>query len=99
MKKILLIIALGLGILVSVVLIRTVRFTSRQVQVDPARKIAINGEQIAEHLSNAIHFRTISYQDSAQFDSKSFSGFHQYLEQTFPKVHSTLIKQVAGDYS
>lgn len=99
MKKIILIIALGLVILVSVVLIRTVRFTSRQLQVDPLPKLAINGKQIASRLSKAIQFRTISHQDSPQFDQKAFFAFHQYLEQTFPNVHSKLRKEVVENYS
>ncbi|MEE9153243.1 MAG: hypothetical protein V3U42_04060, partial [candidate division NC10 bacterium] len=86
-------------IVVSVVLIKTLRFTSRQLEVDPQPRVAINGEKIAEYLSNAIQFRTISYGDTGQFDGKEFSSFHRYLEQRFPKVHSTLIKEVVGGYS
>ena len=99
MKRILLAIALGLVILISVVLIKTVRFTSRQLRVDPVSQVAMNEAQIAEHLAKAIQFRTISDQDPKQFDKKEFLGFRQYLEQVFPKVHSTLIKEVVGGYS
>ena len=99
MKRILLAIALGLVILISVVLIKTVRFTSRQLRVDPVSQVAMNEAQIAEHLAKAIQFRTISDQDPKQFDKKEFLGFSQYLEQVFPKIHSTLIKEVVGGYS
>ncbi len=99
MKRILLAIALGLVILISVVLIKTVRFTSRQLRVDPVSQVAMNEAQIAEHLAKAIQFRTISNQDPKQFDKKEFLGFSQYLEQVFPKIHSVLKKEVVGDYS
>lgn len=99
LKRLLFVLCGGLMIVVSVVLIKTLRFTSRQLEVDPQPRVAINGEKIAEYLSNAIQFRTISYGDTGQFDGKEFSSFHRYLEQRFPKVHSTLIKEVVGGYS
>ena len=98
-RKIVVISAVGLAILISVVVIRTVRFTSRQLRVDPVSKIAMNERQLAEHLSKAIQFRTVSHGDAAQFDGKEFLRFHQYLEQTFPHVHSTLTREVIGEYS
>ncbi len=99
LKRLLFVFGVGLIIVVSVVLIRTLRFTSRQVEVDPQPRVAIDGEKIAEHLAKAIQFRTVSHGDAAQFDGDAFLAFHQYLEQTFPKVHSTLIKEVVGNHS
>lgn len=99
MEGILLFISLGLALLVSVVLIRTVRLTSKQVQVDPAINVTVDGQEVAEHLAHALQFQTISHQDSAQLEGEEFIGLHEYLEQTFPRVHSTLTKEVVGDYS
>ena len=99
LKRLLFVFGIGLIIVVSVVLMRTWRFTSRQLQVDPGPMISIDGEQAAETLSKAIKFRTISYGDAAPFDGDAFLGFHQYLEQAFPKVHSVLEKEVVGNYS
>ena len=99
MKRALLVAGVVLVLLVSVVLIRTVRLTSKQVLVDPAIDVAIDGQEVAEHLANAIQFQTISSQDSTQLKGEEFIGLHEYLEQTFPRVHSTLSKELVGDYS
>ena len=97
MKRVLFVIVFGLMFLVAVILIRTLRFTTKQFQVDAPAPIALNRDQIARHLSEAIQFKTISFQDSKQFDTEEFLGLHQYLEQTFPMVHATLAKEVVGD--
>ncbi|MCK4828869.1 M20 family peptidase, partial [bacterium] len=46
-----------------------------------------------------LQFQTISFKDPEQFDKKPFLSLHQYLEKTFPKVHSSLQKEVIGDFS
>ncbi len=99
MKKISLTAALAPVILIPLVLIRTVGFTSRQVRVDPVGQIAIDRKQTAERLAKAIQFRTISYEDPARINGKEFLRFHQYLEQAFPNAHAALTKEVVGDYS
>jgi len=86
-------------VLLAVILIRTARFTSRQIEVEPAPDIPLNGEEAARHLSGALQFKTISYQDPAQFDKETFQNLHKYLEKTFPEAHATLEKEVVSDYS
>lgn len=59
----------------------------------------IDSQKIAEHLGQAIKFKTVSYQDPAQFNSKEFFGLHRYLEETFSEIHSKLNRETIGDYS
>lgn len=99
MKKILLIIALCLGLLVSVVLIRTIQFSSKQIAVKSAVDIKVDEKKLASHLSGAVRFKTISYSDVAKIDGREFLALHKYLKDTFPKVHQILIKEVVGNYS
>ena len=66
MKRALLVAGVVLVLLVSVVLIRTVRLTSKQVRVEPAMDVAVDGQEVAEHLANALRFQTISSEDSTQ---------------------------------
>ena len=98
-RKIIYVIVALVVVLASVVGIRTARFTSIQMQVDPIEKIAIDEERVAAHLARAIQLRTISYRDPAKFDRKEFIGLHSHLERTFPKVHATLKREVVGDFS
>ena len=99
MKRVLFVILSGLVLLSAVLLIRTLRFTTRQFQANAPIQAALNRDQIAAHLSGAIRFKTISFLDAKQFDHEEFLGLHQYLEQTFPVVHQTLTKEAVGDFS
>lgn len=103
MKKALVAICISLSLLVfivlAVVLIRTALFKSRQVQMEPAQDVIINGKKAADHLAHSIRFQTISFQDRSQMNGEEFLAFHQYLEKTFPQVHSSLQKEIIGNFS
>ena len=62
-------------------------------------QVNIESQETAEHLSKAIQFKTISYQDTIRFDNKEFLNLHGYLVKTFPNVHSTLTKENIGELS
>jgi carboxypeptidase PM20D1 len=98
-KRIALLLLLCLIVLCSVLLVKTFRFASKQVQVEPVNTLAIDQEGVVRRLAQAIRYQTISYQDPQQFRAEEFLGFHKFLEESFPKVHSTLTREVVGDYS
>ncbi len=99
MEGTLLLVGLGLVLLVCVVLLRTMRLTSKQVQAEPAIDVSLDGQKIAERLAQAIRFQTISHQDPAEFRGEEFVGLHEYLERTFPLVHAALTKEVVEEHS
>ena len=99
MKKAFLIAALVLLTLFSVVLFRTLRFTSKQVKVPLVTDTSINAQEIAEHLAGALRFQTVSNEGGGQLNAEAFLGLHKYLAQTFPKLHEQLSKEVVADYS
>lgn len=97
MKKLLGVLLLLLVVLAAVTLERTVTFRSRQPQAAPVPVEPLDTAALAQRLAGALRFKTISYQDSTQFDARQFDGFQQYLRTTFPKVHSTLkLERVNG---
>lgn len=55
-------------------------------------------QRAAENLSRAIQFKTISQQNSADVDFKTFEAFNEFLEKTFPKIHSELTKEVVNGH-
>jgi carboxypeptidase PM20D1 len=62
------------------------------------RTEAIDEAAVAEHLSAAIRFKTVSNQDPKDDDRSLFAGFRAFLEATYPKVHATLGRElVNGD--
>lgn len=99
MKKILTVIGLMFVLLISVILIKTMLFTSKPVQVQTIADIEIGSDYISQNLSQVLQFQTISYQDSTQFDERAFKALHAYLEEVFPNVHTSLKKEVVNNYS
>ena len=98
-KKIFFTIALLLVLFATLLLVRTFRFNSKQVHVEPIQPIAVDEDAAAARLAQAIRFQTISYQDEKQVRGEEFLAFHKYLEDNFPKVHATLQKELVGGYS
>lgn len=98
-KKIFLSLGLMLALFASLLLVRTFRFNSKQVNVKPIQPIAIDEGAVAARLAQAIRFQTVSYQDEKQVRGEEFLAFHKYLEEIFPKVHATLTKELVGGYS
>ena len=101
MKKIIYSILILIFILIAVLLFKTFLFTSPDSQYEPSTitDLVLNEEQISNRLARAIQFRTISYQDSTHFAETPFLDFHNYLEQAFPQIHSSLQKELVNKYS
>src|SRR5438093_10539506 len=90
MKRALLALALVVVVLAAVTLERTVSFRSRQPQVAPVAVEPLDTAALARRLAGALRFKTISFQDSSQFDAREFEGLHRYLRDSFPKLHAAL---------
>jgi carboxypeptidase PM20D1 len=99
MKKIIIAVILIIALLLSVMLIKTVRFTRRQVDVAPPTSTGMDLQKAALNLSRVIQLKTIADQDAAKIDPSVFKAFHLFLEEAFPKVHDNLHKEVINDYS
>ncbi|MGD8698480.1 MAG: M20/M25/M40 family metallo-hydrolase, partial [Gemmatimonadales bacterium] len=100
MKKILFRAALaGAIVLIAAILARAFTYESRQMDVEPAPEIAIDTTAVAERLAGALRFETISHQDSAAFPAEEFLRFHTHLEESFPRLHAALTREVVGGYS
>jgi carboxypeptidase PM20D1 len=89
----------GLVVLIAVILARTFTYESKQLDVQPAPEMAIDTVAVAERLAGALRFETVSNQDSAVFPAEEFLDFHSYLEESFPRVHAALPREVIGGYS
>jgi carboxypeptidase PM20D1 len=98
LKKILLFLLLVILALVGIVLFNTFTFRSIQtkVEAEPAPDISPFALQ---HLSQAINFKTVSYNDSSLFDSAQFNSFHRFLREAYPLVHQNMTREVVEGYS
>ena len=69
---------------------------------DFTRRFLKKKNVIAEHLSEALRYKTVSYdyEDAEQeADYREMLKLHKFLEQTYPNVHKTFEKHVVNDYS
>ncbi len=94
--KLLKIIGILLLALVSVLMTRTFLYHSRQIEEAPVAKVAVSDSVIA-HLSGAVRFPTVSYDDSTLTDTAAFRHLIAYLQQTYPHATATLHpKRISG---
>jgi carboxypeptidase PM20D1 len=98
-KKIIVTLIGLLTILVGVALVRTARFTSRQIQVPAVEPIPLDRDKMAERLSHAIQHKTISDRVLNPSAAAEFKRFHTFLANSFPLVHAHLAKEIVGDNS
>jgi len=98
-KKIILVPTLCVVLPVCVLLVNTFRFTSEQIQIEPIQPVGVDEGGVAQHLSQALRFQTVSYQEQGRTTGEEFLSLHKYLDQTFPKIHATLTKEAVGNYS
>lgn len=87
------------SILITTVVIRTAGFRSRQIPIETVQPITIERHTVAERLSQAIQFRTVSLQNSADPRAEEFRRFHAFIDKSFPQVARHLRKEVVGGYS
>lgn len=85
-------------VLIAVVLVKTLTFESKQytVKASPAPDAAA---EAINHFQQAVRYQTISFGDSALFDSSQFNGFHRFLQATYPNVHQKMTMQKILGYS
>ena len=99
MKKIIVTLIGLLTFMVAVALVRTARFTSRQIQVPAVERIALDRDRMAERLSRAIQHKTISDRVLNPSVAAVFKRFHTFLANSFPLVHAHLAKEIVGENS
>ncbi len=88
-----------IGILLLILVVRTVNFKSRQTSPGSISPASFSSQNCAEKLSGALQIPTISPEESSDFSPEPFRQFHQYLEEKFPLVHQSLKKEVVNQHS
>ncbi len=86
-------------IVLTIVLVKTAMFSSRQIKAEPAGGFAVDAQSSSHRLSGAVRIPTISYENKADFDGTEFRRFHHYLDKSFPRLHKALKKEVINNFS
>ncbi|MBR3835579.1 MAG: M20/M25/M40 family metallo-hydrolase [Clostridia bacterium] len=83
-----------LAVFVLVTLIRAAFFKPKKIEKVNIRDAKIDTDKVAEHLSDAIKFKTISKVRDEGVDWEEFEKFHKYLDETYPLVAKNTTKEI-----
>lgn len=98
-KRLLLAVLLLVLLLAAAVTVNTLRHGSKQLDVPAVAPLAVDETGLAQRLSAAIRARTISAYDNPQLNADQFKQLHDHLRSAYPRVHSTLQREVIGELS
>jgi carboxypeptidase PM20D1 len=99
LRKTLLLLAAAVLALLAVLLVNTFSNTSKQVRVEPVDDPGVDAAAASERLAGALRFRTVSFQDHAEIRYDEILRLREYVEGTFPRVHTSLTREIVGNYS
>jgi carboxypeptidase PM20D1 len=91
-------VVLVIVLLICVIAVKTLAFTSKQLNVSGKVSYPVNIDDAATKLSKAIQYKTIFNEDPSTVDYGPFAAMQEYLEKSFPLVNSTLEKKVINKY-
>ncbi len=90
MKPLLIISAGFLIVTLMILVIRTLLHVPTRLEEIAQVSIELDEESLAEHLSQAIRFKTVSSQSRTDMQQDEFDGFIQWVAQTYPEVSTQL---------
>lgn len=88
MKRILIGIGAAFGLLLAFMVVRTLMVPAPAMEA-AAPPIAVDGNIVAQHLSQAVKFQTVSYGDGVKEEEKgkALDAMLQWMETTYPYFH------------
>jgi carboxypeptidase PM20D1 len=99
MKRVLLLLLLGLCLLAGVLVVRTLGFTSRQVRPEPPAPFSVDADAAAARLAGALRLKTVAASDGAPANDEAFTALHDYLRAHYPRLHAALQREPVGRHS
>ena len=98
-KRILLVLAAPIVLLLLALAINTLRHGSRQIEVAPAPTLALDENVAAQRLAAAVRLRTISFDGRDAASAGEFRKLHALLEKSFPRAHAVLKRETVKELS
>jgi len=77
---------------------RTLAMPSRQLAVAQAKPVAVDAAAASARLGAAVRFKTIASDTDVDANAAEFLALHAHLQQSFPKLHAALKREVIGKY-
>lgn len=88
-----------LALIIIASLIRAATLKPKKIQTVKIRDVDIDENKVAEHLSDAIKFKTISRVRDEGVEWEEFEKFHEYLDKTYPLIAKNTTKEVVDKAS
>ncbi len=98
-RKLLIVAAGVLVVLVVYTGVRTVLFRAPRYDVKAVKPIDVDADLAARHLSEAIRFRTISDREPEKVDWAEFGKFRDWMIQTYPRIAATLEREIIHEHA
>lgn len=73
--------------LIAVILVRTLMFTPPPLQTEEQVAFDVDADLVAQHLSEAVRFETVSPPEPQRREYKPFDDFLAWAEATYPEFH------------
>jgi carboxypeptidase PM20D1 len=102
MKRFLFALFGGIALLLVVMLVRTSQVPTPETATSAptqAATVTIDSALAASRLSGAVKIATVSMASGAPIDTAAFLAFHDFLAQSFPRVHATLSRETVSKLS
>ncbi|MBN2500107.1 MAG: M20 family peptidase [Anaerolineales bacterium] len=96
--NVLIIVFILLVLIVVIALIRALRFGQTPPAAESLEGIAVDSDQVAQHLSKIIQVESISMDNEPARQAK-FEEVHTLLEKFYPRVHATLKRETINECS
>lgn len=98
LKRALLVCLVLVLVLLAILVVKTLTFSSHLEQVEPVAEISLDEESV-DRLSKAVQIPTLSsLQDMRQRDGNLLS-FHAFLRQSFPRVHESISLTLINEFA
>jgi len=83
----------------AIMVVRTVTYSSDQIEVEPVTVEGLDGDAIATHLGKSVQFETVSYQFPGLFNPEAFNKFNTYIGNTYPRAHEALDRETVNEFT
>ena len=97
-KRILILVACAFALFFAALLVNTQRVAKTDDYIGSMVPIE-RFDSAASHLSQAIQIKTISFGDTLPIDTAEFIRFRQFMESTYPLMHSRLERKAFNEFS
>ncbi|MBI9010653.1 MAG: M20/M25/M40 family metallo-hydrolase [Clostridiales bacterium] len=87
---------IAFGVLLGVVLVRTILFKPKQMVKVSTENTTLNEKKVVEHFSELIQLKTVSSINPDEMDMAVFKAFQNKLDELYPVVTKTCHKELIG---